>query len=312
MIRPFLLVLIVSGVTPDIASSQTLITAAANVRLRSAPDTGSAILTMLPLGTELALAQSIRRGDWIPVRTPGGDEGWIDETLTVPVTDSTYPQVIRDLISARLNREGDGFVATAELVAFIENALGRDWSLDDRAWLELQRLQALAATLGTIPFYRVRWDDRLTSWVAARDAEIHYNEPGGHWLMNRDVILDRHDMYRATPAGDEIAWFAVRNGLSGECEGFLVCYVEWSDKLEGEYLRRQPAGEYVEEAAARVRQVSEYYRSISDVPDVFDAQRECAALNTAVASLEAAVLGSTASERVLIASELRDMLRLCP
>jgi hypothetical protein len=311
MIRPFFLVLILSGVTPDIASSQTLITAAANVRLRSAPDTGSAILTMLPLGTELELAESTRRGGWIPVRTTGGDEGWIDETLTVPVTDSTYPQVIRDLISARLNREGDGFVASAELVAFIESALERDWSDDDRARMELQRLHALAATLGTIPFNRARWDDRLTSWIADRAAEIDYNEPGGHWMMNRDMILDRHDLYRATAAGDDIAWFAVQNGLSGECEGFLVCYLEWSDKLEGEYLRRQPAGKYVEEAAARVQRVSEYYRSISDVSDVFDAQRECAALNTAVASLEAAVLGSTASERVTIARELRDMLRLC-
>lgn len=313
MIRPFLLVLILIGVTPDIVSSQTLITSAANVRLRSAPDTGSAILTMLPLGTELELAESIRRGGWIPVRTPGGDEGWIDETLTVAVSDSTYPQVIRDLISARLNREGDGFVARAELVAFIEIALDRDWSVDDRAWLELQRLHALAATLATIPFNRDRWDDRLTSWIAARAAEIHYNEPGGHWLMNRDVILERHDMYRSTAAADDIAWFAVQNGLSGECEGFLVCYVRWSDRLEGEYLRRQPAGEYVEEAAARVRQVSEYYRSIlDDVPDVFDAQSECAALHSAVASLEAAVVGSTAPERVAIASELRDMLRLCP
>jgi hypothetical protein len=312
MIRLFLLVLIVSGVTPDIASSQTLITAATNVRLRSEPDTGSAILAMLPLGTELELAESIRRGGWISVRTTGGDEGWIDESLTVPVSDSTYPQVIRDLITARLNREGDGFVARAELVAFIEIALERDWSVDDRAWLELQRLHALAATLGTIPFYRTRWDDRLTSWIEARAAEIDYSEPGGHWLMNRDMILDRHDRYRSTPAADEIAWFAVQNGLSGECEGFLVCYLEWSDRLEGEYLRRQPAGAYVEEAAARVQRVSEYYRSITDVSDVFDAQRECAALHNAVASLEAAVLGSTASERVAIARELRDMLRLCP
>ena len=312
MIRPFLLVLIFSAVTPGIAASQTLITSAANVRLRSEPDTGSAILAMLPLGTELALAGSIPRAGWIPVRTPGGDEGWIVETLTLPVTDSTYPQVIRDLISARLKREGDGFVATAELVAFIEKVLERDWSVDDRARLELQRLHALTATLGTIPFYRARWDDRTTSWIAARAAEIRYNEPGGHWMIDRDVILDRHDRYRATAAADEIAWFAVQNGLSGECEGYLVCYLEWSDKLEGEYLRRQPAGAYVEKAASRVRRVSEYYRSLTDVPDAFDAERECAALTNAVASLEAAVLGSTANERVTIASELRDMLKLCP
>jgi hypothetical protein len=34
-------------------------------------------------------------------------------------------------------------------------------------------------------------------------------------------------------------------------------------------------------------------------------------LNNAVASLEAAMLGSTASDRVTIARELRDMLKLC-
>lgn len=311
MIRFLLPTLTLFAVTPEIVTSQALITSAANVRLRSAPDPKSPVLAMLPLGTDLELVESSRRGEWIPVRTRTGEEGWVAETLTLPVSDSTYSEVIRGLITARINREEDGFVAKAELVGFTERALERDWTVEDRAWFELQRLHALAAALWTVPFNRARWDDRLTSWIAARAAEISYDEPGGRWLINRDMIVGLQDKYDSTAAADELAWFAVQNGLSGECEGFLVCYLQWSDTLEGDYLRRQPAGRYVEEAAARVERAIEYYKSISDLSKIFDAERECAALNRLVASLDAGLRGSTAAQRVTIASELRDMLRLC-
>ena len=171
---------------PEIAWSQTLITSAANARLRSAPGTQSLVVTNFPLGTELQLTNATRQGEWIRVRTSRGEEGWISKTITLPVSDSTYPKVVRELIAARLSREDEGFVGRMELVAFIEHARGRPWSVEDLGWLELQRLRALQAALRTIPFRRERWDDRLRSWVAARAAEILYNEPGGQWIINRD------------------------------------------------------------------------------------------------------------------------------
>jgi hypothetical protein len=313
MIRIIVPIILLLATAAESASAQMLITAAANVRLRAAPGTGSATVTMLPLGTGLEIADSIRDGEWIQVRTLSADtqHGWIDQSLTLPISDSTYRDVIAGLIASRLEREGDGFVARTELLELIEAVLERDWTLEERARLELQRFRALNAVLQTIPFYRSRWDDRLASWVTERSAEVTYSEPGGHWMIERDLILERHTTYRSTEAADEIAWFAVLNGLSGECEGQLVCYLEWSDRLEGEYLRREPDGRHVEEAAARIDQVIEYYRSSMKSND-FDAQRECDALRVVIDSLEAAVRESNVAERSVLASELRSMMKLCP
>lgn len=296
---------------PQIVTGQTHITAAANVRLRSAPDTSSAVVAMLRLGTELELGEAPRQGEWIPVRTHNGAEGWVAEMLTVPVSDSTYPSVVRDLVISRLDRERDGYVAKAELLAFIESALDREWPLEDQAWLELQRLRTLYAALQTLPFNRNRWSDDQRAWVERRSNGIRYNEPGGHWLIEREVVLDVHDRYQFTLAADDLAWFMVQNGLPGECEGYLVCYLERSDQSEGEYLRRHPDGRYVEEALARAKRVVGYYEDGMKPQDYLDPQKECAALNAVIDSLEAAVRSSDARDRVAVATDLRGMLRLC-
>lgn len=311
MIRRFLLVLVLFVSAGEIAWSQTLINSAANARLRSAPGTQSSVVAYLPLGTELHLTNATRQGEWIRVRTSRGEEGWISETISLPISDSTYPKVARELIATRLSRKDDGFVGRMELVEFIEHARGRPWSLEDLGWLELQRLRALQAALRTIPFRRDRWDDRLRTWVAARAAEILYNEPAGEWIINRDIILDRQSTYRATAVADELAWFAVGNGLGGECEGYLVCYLESNDKLQGEYLRRQPAGKHVEEAAARIKWIIDYYKGDFKPSGYFNAMQDCVPLKNVVASLERALRASTASERDTLANGLRDMLRLC-
>jgi hypothetical protein len=151
----------------------------------------------------------------------------------------------------------------------------------------------------------------LRSWVAARAAEIRYSEPGGQWIIDRDIILEGQATYRATAVADEIAWLAVENGLTGECEGYLVCSLESIDKLEGEYLRRQPEGEHVEEAAARIKWIIDFYKGDSKPSGYFNATQDCAPLKNVVTSLESALAASAASERGTLANGLRDMLGLC-
>jgi hypothetical protein len=315
MIRGLVTVLlwVVAGAGP--AMSQTLITSASNVRLRIAPGTDAAVVAMLPLGTELSITSPDRMEGWIPVRTLRDEEqqGWIDGSLTLPVSAATYPDVVAGLIAGRLAREGDGFGARVELLDLIESALRRDWSPDDAAHLELQRLRALQGVLATIPFRRSRWEEPVREWVASRSDEIRYNEPGGHWIIRHELILALDDEHRSTDAADEIAWFAVTNGLGGECEGHLVCYMQWVDRLQGEYLRREPGGRHVEEAAARVRWVAEaYFSAVEPSRYYFDPERECGALAAVIASLESAVSDSGVSERVELVGQLRENLTLCP
>lgn len=302
----------ITGVGP--AVSQTLITSAANVRLRSAPGTDAAVVSMLPLGTELSLSSPEGGDGWVQVRTLREEvqQGWIDGSLTLPVSDVTYPEVVNGLIEARLAREGDGFGAQVELLDLVESVLKRDLNPEGAAGLELQRLRALRKVLLTIPWNRSLWSESLRAWVVGRSGEIRYNEPGGHWLLQHDPVIALHDRFRSTAAADEIAWFAVTNGLGGECEGHLVCYMERTDKIEGEYLRRQPAGRHVEEAAARVRWVAEdHWTAVGPARYYFDAQRECGALETVIASLESAVRNSRIVDRTELAGKLRESLTLC-
>jgi hypothetical protein len=161
--------------------SQSLMTSASNVRLRSAPATDAAVVAMLPLGTELEITGPDRRQGWIPVRTAldQAQQGWVAGSLTLPVSTATYQDVVAGLIAARLAREGDSFVARAELLDLIESVLRRDSSADATAQLELQRLRALQGVLRTIPFVRSHWPEPMREWVANRSDEIRYNEPGG-------------------------------------------------------------------------------------------------------------------------------------
>jgi len=314
MIRGLVTALLWAVIGAGSAMSQTHITSASNVRLRSAPGTDAATVAMLPLGTELSLTSPDRMEGWIPVRTLGEEaqQGWVDGSLILPVSAATYPDVVAGLIAGRLAREGDGFGARVELLDLIESALQRDWSPDDAAHLELQRLRALQGVLATIPFRRLRWEEPVREWVASRSDEIRYNEPGGHWIIRHELILALDDEHRSTDAADEIAWFAVTNGLGGECEGHLVCYMQWVDKLQGEYLRREPGGRYVEEAAARVRWVvGDDFSPVEPTRYFFDPERECGALAAVIASLESAVSNSSVSDRVELVGQLRETLTLC-
>lgn len=314
MIRGLTIALLSVVAVIDSASSQTLITSASNVRLRIAPGTDAAVVAMLPLGTELSITAPDRRDGWIPVRTMNDEEqqGWIDDSLTLSVSAATYPDAVAGLIAARLAREGDGFGAQVELLDLIESALQEDWSPDNAAKLALQRLLALRRVLSTIPFNRSRWDATLREWVESHSNEIRYNEPGGSWILRQEPIRELYDEHQSTEAADEIAWLAVTNGLAGECEGHLVCYMEWVDSLQGEYLRREPSGRYVEDAADRVRWVADYHQRIEPARFYFSPESECSELIAVIASLESAVLGSSISAREELAGQLRSALSLCP
>src|SRR5439155_15591120 len=74
------------------------------------------------------------------------------------------------------------------------------------------------------------------------------NEIGANWLLAREHILGLYETYSTTAAADDIAWLLATNGIRGECEGDVPCYVSWKNQLEGDYLRRQPAGRHADEA----------------------------------------------------------------
>jgi hypothetical protein len=152
----------------------------------------------------------------------------------------------------------------------------------------------------------------MREWVASRSDEIRYNEPGGSWMLRHELIFALHDEHRSSRAADEIAWFAVTNGLPADCEGHLVCYLEVIDKLQGEYLRREPGGSHIEEAAARISWVVEDQFSAGQSRFYFEPQRDCDALAEVISSLETALSDSRVLRRTELVGQLRQKLTLCP
>jgi Bacterial SH3 domain len=295
---------------PLAVAAQTRLTSASNVRLRSEPATDAAIVASLPLGAELHPTAQSQDGAWIHVRTGSGPEGWVLGSLTREVPEAQYLRVAEEIIKDRLARQGDGFPARVELVAFIERSMERDGPPEARARLALVRLKALDATLETLPPSRQPWSPAMESWVRARaveDGEIGYDEPAGQWMLMNAFIFRLHDAHRGSAVADEIAWFAVLNGLPGECENFLACMVEGTDRLDGEYLRRHPGGAHVGEAVQQIVEASGYWRE-----GEFDPGSDCTELVTSVGSLRAAVAGIDAPAGKGILDVLDELRGRCP
>jgi hypothetical protein len=58
----------------------------------------------------------------------------------------------------------------------------------------------------------------------------------GRYLALTDPLpagFEPLEKHRGTAATDDIAWFFVENGLYGECEGNVPCYVAWRNQLDG-------------------------------------------------------------------------------
>ena len=94
---------------------------------------------------------------WIRVRLADSREGWILSNLTRPLDPVWRWPTFDRIIAERLGRKGDGFAASAELVAFIERVAPEYTDPDGRGRIELARLRAMAAALESHP------DERRTA-----------------------------------------------------------------------------------------------------------------------------------------------------
>jgi hypothetical protein len=265
----------------------TRLVAASNVRLRAAPAASADVIGTVPLGAALVeLETGGEGGTWVRVRLPQGIDGWTPSRLTRRYTGETRWTVIDALARERLARRGDSFPARAQLVDFLERARGevRDPEVSGR--LAVHWLEAMAYAFEAIPMTQARAQP-YAAWLESRRDAVVYNEPGGQWMLRRETILDLHARERDTSAADDIAWFLTEHGLPGECEGFVPCHVRRANELDGEYLRRHPAGRHLAEAVTRLAEAAA--RWAGGDPYFHDPSRDCAELASALAPLRDAV-----------------------
>lgn len=140
-----------------------------------------------------------------------------------------------------------------------------------------------------------------------------YDEPGGRWMVSSAAIWDLQARHARTSSADDIAWFAVTNGLGGECEGHLTCYLQWRDRLQGEYLRRQPGGRHAEEAVGAIKDLADLLvqpRKPNEAYE-FDRARDCRDLTASIDALTAAVKATRAANRDAAIASLATLRKIC-
>jgi len=292
----------------------TRVTAVANVTLRATPSPDAAAIAQLPLGTEVREAGPAGLDKtWVLVRLSDTREGWVQSRLTRPLDPVWRWPVFDAIIAERLDRKGDGFSALVELVSFIERVEPEYTDKDGRARIELARLRALSRASAAVPF-RQAAREPYASWLAARTADVLYDEPGRRWMVRDTAIWHTHTRHAATSVADDIAWFAVENGLAGECEGSLPCYFSVMNRRHGQYLRAHPAGRRASEAIAAVNRLMDSVApaGVINTRYSFDRASGCQKLVPAVEELAAAVQASKAAGWDVTKTNLATIRKVCP
>jgi len=306
-----------------VAADETRITNASNVRLRAAPATDAAIVRELPLGAELTVVGNSGGAEpWYHVRTADRRDGWVAGALTTALDPTHRDQIVESIVEARLHSSGD-FAAVVQLAAFIERNAVRLKDRDARGRFALYRLRALSAVFSSVPF-RVR--DRgvelqlpeaepYGTWIRGHLDAARYNEVAGAWMVDPEYVRAVHDSHSNAAAADEIAWFYVANGLFGECEGDVPCYVSWKNQLDGWYLRSHPGGRHTDESTLDIaRSLNAAMDNLQQFPKVlaeFDPAARCGELHESPDPLTAAVKASTSTRKSDALAALNRYAQLC-
>lgn len=288
------------------------ITAVANVTLRATPSSTAPAVAQLPLGTEVTESgPSGLDKTWVQVTLPDSRAGWVQSSLTRPLDPVWRWPVFDRIISERLGRKGDGFPAGVELVAFIERVAPEYTDKDGRARVELARLKVLASTASAIPFNQSKREP-YASWLAARQDQVVYDEPGGRWMVRPELAWKTHSAHASTAMADDLAWFAVNTGLPGECEGEVSCYLSAFNRLQGEYLRRHPAGRRAAESVDVLAQSAERLAPAGRVAPAYTFDRAgCQNMVKAVDGLSSAIKETRAASKDRALGALTGLKKLC-
>lgn len=236
------------------ATEQIIITVTA-ARIRSEPNLTAEILKKTNLGTILLVADE--NDKWYQVKLSEEEtneetqKGWIAKTISAEFTNSDNAEIYKIIAEKYARREKIDLDTAGELIEFLEKAADDVRTYEDGGNFRLRRLQTLGSTLKDIPFNKSENEPFKTFLEKYKD-EIVYSEPAGEWYIKSDEFWRLHERYKAYKIGEEIAWQAAKNPLSGECEGYVNCHLYNLRATSGEYLNFYPNGRYSKEALENI------------------------------------------------------------
>jgi hypothetical protein len=312
-----------AGLGVATAAEQRGITNASNVRLRSNASTDAPIAAELPLGTEfVVLGQTNAAESWYHIMTDDHREGWVLGRVTTSIAEGRRDQTIEAIVEARL-RSGGNFAARVQLFDLIERTATTLNDREAQGRFALYHLNAVNNIFLSLPLLlrdsevetKSTKAEPYGSWIRAHLDASRYNEPAGQWMVDPEYAQAVHEKHRQAVAADDIGWFYAGNGLYGECEGDVVCYVSWQDQLNGWYLRAHPRGRHADQSngdiALRLNAAIDNLRQFPAVLAEFDPKTRCTELHESLDPLTAAVSASASKRKAEALEALSRFAQLC-
>ncbi len=239
----------VPGMAFDPVEGSKIIVSVINGRVRSQPNLSSAILKELKVGTRLPKLEE--NGGWYKVELEPETEaasaktGWISKTISSEFDAGNADAAFQQIADKYLARKSLTFTEASQIIEFLSTAADDAKTYEVGGDLRLKRLLGLSNAIASIKqSERSPYKEFLENY----NNEVIYHEPAGRWIVRSERFWELHNRYKNYKVGEEIAWQAGKNPLPGECEGYIVCHVNYLRVTNGEYLNFYPSGKHAKEA----------------------------------------------------------------
>jgi len=288
------------------------ITSVSAMRVRRAPQMSAEEITRLKLGTIVnAIARSANQDTingkneyWYRVNLPNGESGWLFGGLLLEYNARQRPQLLRQIIEARLKAENTDFPDRQEIYNLAATSVTETRDVNTRAEFELLKLLALANAAAAFPD-NLQGKSPYREWLKAHGAEVIRNEFAGGYNLRSDLLWNLEARYHMLPIGDRIAWEAAENVEPSDCEGDEVCgFFRTAGEIK--YLSLRPNGAHAAEALATLSDAltDDVIREANATGGDKYAVEARTALKKQLASLRVAIAKTSAPERTALLKKL--------
>lgn len=272
-----------------------IIVTVVNGRVRNDPGLKSTILKEMNLGSHLTKVGENKT--WYKVELAAKTEteeaklGWISKTIAETFNESKPDRVFQKIADKYLSRKSLNFQTAKQLFEFLDPAADDAKTYETGGDLRLKRLLALSKAVSKIK-YEQKDKAPYKAFIQKNESDVIYHEPAGMWIVKSAKFWDLHQRYKRYKVGEKIAWYAAKNPLPGECEGYVVCHVNYLRVTTGEYLNFYPNGKYSKRALTDITNLLQpivadlpekrNYTTVSDISDRAEFNRILSELRTII------------------------------